>query len=546
MPASIDAVLAGRLGRLAAGERATLQRAAVVGRVFSRGAVAALAPPDLAVDAHLLALTRRGFVRAVRDPLPGDDAYSFHHVLLRDTAYATLTKNQRADLHQKVAVWLDRDGPGDDALVGYHLERAYRDRAELASGEDEIAALAVAAGERLGAAGTRAWQRSDAAAAARLFERAFALLPADDERRKSLMPEFALTLQRAGRHSRAEKVLAAAVEQAGGPDAALRAAIELAQATFEADPSTGDDALALAHQAIPVLEQQGDRRALARAWVLVSDVYCWRCHFAEMQAAMEEALAHYLATGWSPTFVHDQIGTALYYGPMPVEPATERCRRLADDAPDRASVATITRWLAGLTACDARFDDARRLLEEVDEIEAALPAGSLPGESHVIRIEVERMAGDLSEAATASRVVCHPRARPAVGTCRDQGGRARRRAGVARGARRGGELRGTRPGAGTARGRAGADSLAMGLGEAPRRYGRRWLGRGRPRGGRAVVDDRPHCPPRLAAARPRGDGVATEETPSRARARTSEALALFEAKGHATGARAAQSDTSFT
>ena len=66
MPASIDAVLAGRLGRLDAGERATLQRAAVVGREFSRGAVAALAPPDLAVDAHLLALARRGFVRAAR------------------------------------------------------------------------------------------------------------------------------------------------------------------------------------------------------------------------------------------------------------------------------------------------------------------------------------------------------------------------------------------------------------------------------------------------------------------------------------------------
>ena len=40
----------------------------------------------------------------------------------------------RADLHERVAAWLDRDGPGDDALVGYHLEQAAHYRREL--GED--------------------------------------------------------------------------------------------------------------------------------------------------------------------------------------------------------------------------------------------------------------------------------------------------------------------------------------------------------------------------------------------------------------------------
>ena len=46
LPPTLEAVLAGRLGRLAAGERTMLQRAAVVGREFSRGAVAALADGD--------------------------------------------------------------------------------------------------------------------------------------------------------------------------------------------------------------------------------------------------------------------------------------------------------------------------------------------------------------------------------------------------------------------------------------------------------------------------------------------------------------------
>ncbi len=36
----------------------------------------------------------------------------------------SLTKADRADLHERAAAWLDRDGPGDDALVGYHLEQS--------------------------------------------------------------------------------------------------------------------------------------------------------------------------------------------------------------------------------------------------------------------------------------------------------------------------------------------------------------------------------------------------------------------------------------
>ena len=122
-----------------------LQRAAVVGREFSLSAVAALADEDVATS--LLALSRAGFVHPAAAADPGDDGYTFHHVLLRDTAYASLTKADRADLHERAAAWLDRDGRGDDALVGYHLEQAAHYRRELGEDADE---LATSAGERLG------------------------------------------------------------------------------------------------------------------------------------------------------------------------------------------------------------------------------------------------------------------------------------------------------------------------------------------------------------------------------------------------------------
>ncbi len=108
LPPTLEAVLSGRLGRLPDAERNVLQRAAVAGREFSRGAVAALT--ETPIDAQLLSLSRRGLIHAAPDAAPGDDGYRFHHVLLRDAAYETLTKRERAALHERSAAWLDRDG----------------------------------------------------------------------------------------------------------------------------------------------------------------------------------------------------------------------------------------------------------------------------------------------------------------------------------------------------------------------------------------------------------------------------------------------------
>ena len=90
-------------------------------------------------------------------------------------AYATLTKADRADLHERAAAWIDRDGPGDDAIAGCHLEQAVRspartrkerprtDSAGIAGGDPGAGKACaprrmqdVRAGSRLAAAGDRA------------------------------------------------------------------------------------------------------------------------------------------------------------------------------------------------------------------------------------------------------------------------------------------------------------------------------------------------------------------------------------------------------
>jgi DNA-binding SARP family transcriptional activator len=403
MPATIDAVLAGRLGRLEAGERATLQRAAVVGREFSRGAVAALAPPDLAVDAHLLALARRGFVRAAADAPPGDDAYRFHHVLLRDAAYATLTKEQRADLHEKVAAWLDRDGPGDDALVGYHLEQAALTRKETGREADE---LELAAGERLGSAGMRASIRNDGRAAFGLLGRAAQLLPRG-RRRAEVKFEWALVLHNAGNDDDADKALAEAAEEAaasGDRRNEIRAQLETARLAQLRGEMSPDELLVLAADAIAELEAAGDDRGLGRAWVTVSDAHSFKCEMAAMGRAAARGTHYLRLDGRTAQGAILLQALALVFGPEHVERARQRALELLGETVDRAGEAGVTAVIAVLKAMGGEFDEARTLAASsratYEDLGAIL---ALETDLSPLFMEIERLANDLDAAATIGR-----------------------------------------------------------------------------------------------------------------------------------------------
>ena len=103
MPPTIQALLAARLDQLDPAERSVLERGSVEGRTFHRGAVAALANGDGALDQRLISLVRKELVRPDRPQLAGDDAYRFRHLLIRDAAYDALPKATRAELHRRFA-----------------------------------------------------------------------------------------------------------------------------------------------------------------------------------------------------------------------------------------------------------------------------------------------------------------------------------------------------------------------------------------------------------------------------------------------------------
>lgn len=115
VPPNVYALLAARLDQLESKERRVLERGAVESQTFHLGAVPALSPTEPEVPSCLVGLVRKDLIRPDRPAVPGDDAFRFRHLLLRNAAYDGLAKSARADLHVRVARWLAEAAPD---LVG--------------------------------------------------------------------------------------------------------------------------------------------------------------------------------------------------------------------------------------------------------------------------------------------------------------------------------------------------------------------------------------------------------------------------------------------
>jgi class 3 adenylate cyclase len=137
LPDTIQATILARLDLLEPAERRVLQLGAVFGRAFRADGIAALGP-DLAAetDSLLDRLVRKDLVR----PAAGD-SFAFRHILIREVAYQTLLRAERADLHAAAAGRLEARASGrEDALaelIAYHFREAAILTSATRAGEPE-------------------------------------------------------------------------------------------------------------------------------------------------------------------------------------------------------------------------------------------------------------------------------------------------------------------------------------------------------------------------------------------------------------------------
>lgn len=381
VPPTISALLAARLDRLPPDERAVAERAAVVGRIFERGAVSELSPeghrPE--VPRHLMSLVRRELVRPDATGVDGGEAFRFRHLLIRDAAYEALPKTERAELHERFAYWLERS-VGDrlfeyEEVVGHHLEQAYRYCVELGTVDGRTEVLARQAGERIAAAGRHALEREDYSAAAALLTRADELLGL--EFAVETLLDLGDTFSQGGRYQDALRTYERAMKGAaaeGRRDLEIRARLRVVDMQAVVEPAAFTLLTPTATAALPELEQLGDSAGLAHAELLLGRAHGDAMRYAEALESFDRAVEHARGARDLPLErrASGMAALALVNGPMPAQQAAERCDAALAEVTSRRTRALLLTTSGCLLAmrgetldAQQRFLESEMLLEEL-------------------------------------------------------------------------------------------------------------------------------------------------------------------------------------
>jgi class 3 adenylate cyclase/ketosteroid isomerase-like protein len=378
MPPTIQALLAARIERLAPEERTVLERAAVVGRSFSRSAVASLLRETGDLDARLEALRRSELIESDAGWFLGEPRLRFHHVLIRDAAYRRVLKGTRAELHARLAGWIEAqvgDAAEHDETVGRHLEQAHQHLRELGPLDEDGVALGERAARRLAPAGRRALTQDDVALAAGLLGRAIDCLPTSAPDRADLVLDWCEAVLSAGDVGTAATAIGMLAQLSEGSER-LRAwhtcfAGHLTTLTDPDGLQTTAPAVAAAAQELARLE---DAAGEAKGHFVHAQALARLGQVGACEAALDQALA--AARRVDDRRLANAVLTgaprAALWGPSPVTRASGRCLdvvrvlRITQGAPAVEAVALSCQGV--LEALRGRTDAAKRMIASAREM----------------------------------------------------------------------------------------------------------------------------------------------------------------------------------
>ena len=444
MPPTIHALLAARIERLRPEARSVLERAAVVGRHFSRGAVSALLGRNgNELDARLEALRRSELIERDTGWFLGEPVLRFHHVLIRDAAYRRLLKGTRAELHARFADWVTAraDAADHDETIGWHLEQAHQLLRELGPLDATGRVLGERAAQHLAAAGRRALARDDLPVAADLLGRAVDRLDADDAARADLALDWCEALLAAGDVGTAAKAIeelgrfaevALLSEAPGRRLAVTRSAVGTEAGampdTLTANSPTANRRLSAWHTcfkgqltvltapqglqaaadvvagAAEELAKLGDAAGEAKAHSVHATALARLGKVGACEAALDRALAAARRAGdrRRANAVLAGAPLAALWGPSPVTRASGRCLdvvrvlRITQGAPAVESVALSCQGI--LEALRGRTEAARRMLASSRKMVEDLGIAQRLFEADAFAGRIAAMEGDTAAA----------------------------------------------------------------------------------------------------------------------------------------------------
>ena len=353
------------------------------------------------MSALLQQLVRRRLIQPERSSLPEEDAFSFGHSLIRDATYSGIAKENRAALHERFAEWLDESESPYEEIVGYHLEQAYRYRAELSPIDQPLRALGNRASDRLAQAGQHALLRADNAAAVNLLDRARSL-QSDHARRLSLSVWLAEALESTGKLEQARRVLNEVIEEAGERGDQRNEWLALVRyaavsAFVEPHEWLTDRMKETAERALRVFEALSDDRGLARAWGLAASVSWHQNHYDEAAGQFARALAHARRTGdeREELIWLNWLLQSMYYGSVDVSEVRRQMERfLARVGESSAPGFDALLSLAGLCAMEGAAAESRRLFRRAKSIGEELRLDFAPERTAQFAEEVGLLLGD--------------------------------------------------------------------------------------------------------------------------------------------------------
>jgi predicted ATPase len=401
VPESIQGIIGARLDLLGPAEKRLLHDAAVIGKVFWPGAVAALngspgggGPGEVTLEEWLHGLERRQFIRRERaSSVAGQAQYAFTHGLVRDVAYGQIPRAARAEKHVAAAGWIESLGrPEDHAEMLAHHYLSALDLAR-AAGQD-TAEMASAARAALQAAGDRAVALNAFAPAAGYYRGALTLWPQDAwTQRAGLLRLLGTMLFETGNLERAAAVLAEGTEvaaAAGLPALRARIRVKLAEIHNQQGRSFAET-LAECDAVTTVLDAEVDLEGLAEAWVLTGKLRFFLGDQPACAEALERALVYARQSGNRRAELESGSWLVLTSMtlPVPADVAIDRAERLLEAASRNPwAEAGILEGLSILYGYAGRFADARpaiaraqsayrRLGARLDWARSAIPAGQI-------------------------------------------------------------------------------------------------------------------------------------------------------------------------
>jgi len=405
VPPTINALISARLDRLDGEERLAIERAAVVGKEFSLREVSHLTPEEKRqeVSLNLIALTRKELIRPLNQDPGGDQTFRFRHILIRDAAYDSISKERRAALHLSYSDWMKSveasERVGFEEILAHHLAQAHRSKQDLGWPAEELGPIASEAAVHYGIAGERALARSDFRAAAKLLRSGAALVTDPMESADLLLPlAEVLYLQGCS-----EEALEYLERIRNTSDDLVTVRTEIVRTLILA--STGDRSAIgsgqeLGREAVPLFQAAGDLRWVARAWTLATYSYNLLGETSKQIDAAERAVEAAAVAGDRHVEMQARtwLGAAHAHGFTPVEEVLRFVETQRASAPDALGFQGFLFVIQGLMrSLIGEFEGAREDVRRAIALTEELGLTFLSDLRRGTLAWVEMIAGDYEE-----------------------------------------------------------------------------------------------------------------------------------------------------